>query len=159
MSNLPHLNKNIMENIRQDDTDVDAGHIMEPQSMPHDSMVTVRLSEPPNLSVNTAIIGGHKETQESIQNGRTSDIMQEVVDEDLQEQEDSPRITMVDPNGEVMSPNGSESAVSDNGNSRRGSESSGSSEEGVNWEELEKTEEQEPRDQGSDDVSPDCFNV
>lgn len=117
------------------------------KSMPHDSMVTVRLSEPPTLTVNTAILDGHNE----VAGNRQEDITQ---DEEEQEQEESPRITMMDPNGEVMSPTGSESAVSDDGESRRGSDSSEASEGGVNWEELEKTEEQEPRDQGSDDVSP-----
>jgi hypothetical protein len=62
---------------------------------------------------------------------------------------------MVDPNGEVLSPTGSESASERNPESRRGSDSSEASVEGggVNWEELEKTEEKEPRDESSDDVS------
>jgi hypothetical protein len=100
------------------------------------------------LTVNTAILYGHNDVDGTGQ----EDIMQNE-DEQEQEQEESPRITMMDPDGEVMSPTGSESAVSDDGESRRGSDSSEASEGGVNWEELEKTEEQEPRDQGSDDVS------
>lgn len=72
-------------------------------------------------------------------------------------QEESPRITMMDPNGkEVTSPAGSESAESRDNESRRGSDSSEASAAEVNWEELEKTEEQEPRDEGSDDVSSTC---
>jgi hypothetical protein len=111
----------------------------------HDSMVTVRLSEPPTLTVDTSILNGLE------REGLKVNLVQ---DRDTQEeQEDSPRITMMDPNGEVMSPTGSESAISEDGESRRGSDSSDASEGGVNWEELEKTEEQEPRDQGSDDVS------
>jgi hypothetical protein len=84
----------------------------------------------------------------------TPNIMLEEVEEDTEEE--SPRITMMDPNGnEVLSPSGSESVGSRDGESRRGSESSDASVEGggVNWEELEKTEEQEPRNESSDDVS------
>ena len=109
---------------------------------PHDSMVTVRLSEAPNLTVNTAILEAHNQVEEVTQG-----------EEGREQDEESPRITMMDPNGEVMSPSGSESTVSNEGGSRRESDSSEASEGGVNWEELEKTEEQEPRDQDSDDVS------
>jgi len=122
------------------------------RAFPHDSMVTVRLSEPPNLTVDTQI-GELEDGRQSIRRRQT---MPEVLAEDdtQQEQDESPRITMMDPNGnEVVSPSGSESAVSENGESRRGSESSEASESGINWEELEKTEEQEPRDESSDDVS------
>ncbi|KAL2060874.1 hypothetical protein VTL71DRAFT_8926 [Oculimacula yallundae] len=126
----------------------------------HDSMVTVRLSEPPTLAVNTSVpskqtTGGntHQKTEETVD---TAGIQADSVVEDaVEQQEESPRITMMDPNGrnEVLSPSGSESAGSQNGESRRGSDSSAESEEGggVNWEELEKTEENEPRNESSDD--------
>ncbi|KAH8659310.1 rab-GTPase-TBC domain-containing protein [Tricladium varicosporioides] len=76
--------------------------------------------------------------------------VRELREDETEIQEDSPRITMMDVNGnEVESPSGSEeSAMS---RSRRGSESSESLEEEVNWEELEKTEELEPRSESSDD--------
>lgn len=63
---------------------------------------------------------------------------------------------MRDPNGnEMTSHTGSEFVESpDDAELRRDSESSDEGPDGVNWEELEKTEEQEPRDQGSDDVLP-----
>lgn len=125
-----------------------AHHILQ-----HDSMVTVRLSEPPpTLTVDTrATILGR---------GRKASFGQEAGEQDVVRdletpEEGSPMITMVDPNGEVRSPTGSESASERNPESRRGSDSSEASVEGggVNWEELEKTEEQEPRDESSDDVS------
>jgi hypothetical protein len=125
-----------------------AHHILQ-----HDSMVTVRLSEPPPaLTVDTRanILGrGRKATV-----GEEAGI-QDVVRDVQTPEEESPRITMVDPNGEVLSPTGSESASERNPESRRGSDSSEASVEGggVNWEELEKTEEKEPRDESSDDVS------
>jgi len=125
----------------------------ESRAFPHDSMVTVRLSEPPNLTVDTQI-GDIEDGRQNMQKRQT--MPEALAEEDTQEEQDgSPRITMMDPNGnEVVSPSGSESAVSENGESRRGSESSEASEEGgVNWEELEKSEEQEPRDESSEDVS------
>jgi len=124
-------------------------------AMPHDSMVTVRLSEPPSLTIDTKILAESfdEDSSEHTKVQSTPDIILDSVEDDIQE--DSPRITRMDPNGnEITSPTGSESAASQDGESRTGSDSSGPSEEGgVNWEELEKTEEQEPRDQGSDDVS------
>lgn len=144
-----------MEKTPLDEVDTDGnGHekITEFRSMPHDSMVTVRLSEPPNLTVDTSGLEGHMNI-EGLRDGLAKDNIQEE-DEDIQGgEEESPRITMMDPNGEVMSPTGSESVASEAAGSRRGSDSSEESEGGVNWEELEKTEEQEPRDQDSDDVS------
>jgi hypothetical protein len=126
------------------------------QSMTHDSMVTVRLSEPPTLTVDTNVLEHtNRSTLEHTDDQEMPEIMHE---ESIQEE--SPRITMVDPNGnEVTSPAGSESVVSRDPESRRGSDSTEASIEEVNWEELEKTEEQEPRDEGSDDVSkmnPQC---
>ena len=120
-------------------------------AMPHDSMVTVRLSEPPTLTVDTNVPEhGKRDTLEHTKGEDVPGIMQE---EDST-QEESPRITMVDPNGnEVTSPTSSESIASKDPESRRGSDSSEECAEEVNWEELEKTEEQEPRDEGSDDVS------
>jgi hypothetical protein len=133
--------------------------------MPHDSMVTVRLSEPsalPALTVDTnvqqnaeresAISNDSIKTEEETTSVQTPDITLDDVQEEQEEQEESPRITMMDPNGnEVESPMEPESARE----SRRGSDSTEASEaEEVNWEELEKTEENEPRNESSDDVSP-----
>lgn len=122
-------------------------------AMPHDSMVTVRLSGPPQLTVDTKVIE-HDYTGSTAPLGilETPDKRLNAAEHDLEEEEESPRITMVDPNGNlVMSPSGSES--SEDGKSRRGSDASESTGEEVNWEELEKTEENEPRDENSDDVS------
>ena len=123
------------------------------QTLLHDSMVTVRLSEPPpalTVDTRTNILG--RERKDTI--GEEAGI-QDVVRDGETPEEESPRITMMDPNGEVLSPTGSESASERNPGSRRGSDSSEASVEGggVNWEELEKTEEKEPRDETSDDVS------
>lgn len=106
--------------------------------MAHDSMVTVRLSEP-QLSIDT------KAQEQVLEEGDEQEVSPE--SEKTDETNESPRITMQDPNGnETVSP------VSEDGDSRRGSDASDRSDDQVNWEELEKTEEQEPRDQGSDDV-------
>lgn len=126
------------------------------QSILHDSMVTVRLSEPPALHLNTTLTSADSIRERSSQDttGKvTPNILLDEVKEDVEE---SPRITMMDPNGnEVLSPSGSDTADSQNGGSRRDSDGSQESVDGggVNWEELEKTEEQEPRNESSDDVS------
>lgn len=117
------------------------------QVLQHDSMVTVRLSEPPPaLTVDTSA--------NTVRRERKDTIGEEGIQDVGREEEESPRIMMLDPNGEVLSPTGSESASERNAESRRGSDSSEASLEGggVNWEELEKTEEKEPRDESSDDV-------
>ncbi|KAF5874432.1 putative gtpase activating protein [Botrytis fragariae] len=136
----------------------------EGQAMQHDSMVTVRLSEPPILTLDTKrhsdkiITNEESETSEEINTPTDKrQTMRSIMDVTGKETEtgsleDSPRITMVDPNGnEVPTPTGSESAESEQNNSRRASDSSDTSVEEVNWEELEKTEEQQPRNQDSDD--------
>lgn len=125
------------------------------QILQHDSMVTVRLSEPPPaLTVDTSTNITQRVRRGTIEGRRTEDVVRDGQTPD----EESPRIMMMDPNGEVLSPTGSESASERSPESRRGSDSSEASVEGggVNWEELEKTEEKEPRDESSDDVSLLC---
>jgi hypothetical protein len=126
------------------------------QILQHDSMVTVRLSEPPPaLTVDTSTSITQRVRKGTIEEGRRTE---DVVRDGQTPDEESPRIMMMDPNGEVLSPTGSESVSERNPESRRGSDSSEASVEGggVNWEELEKTEEKEPRDESSDDVSLLC---
>ena len=141
-----------IESQRERDSKAESETETAQQVLQHDSMVTVRLSEPPPaLTVDTRaniIQRGRKDTI-----GEETDIRDVVRDGETEEE--SPRIMMMDPNGEVLSPTGSESASERNLESRRGSDSSEASVEGggVNWEELEKTEEKEPRDESSDDVS------
>jgi hypothetical protein len=140
--------------------EVETRSAMDSKALSHDSMVTVRLSEPPSLSVDTAVLDTQKSLEERRQTQQSSVTILKDDTYAPDEQEESPTITMVNANGDVVSPSGSESAESERGGSRRGSESSeGSGEEGVNWEELEKTEEQEPRDESSDDVSTRLFNL
>ncbi|KAM0126645.1 hypothetical protein ACHAP3_009153 [Botrytis cinerea] len=135
----------------------------EGQAMQHDSMVTVRLSEPPILTLDTKRHSDKIITNEELETGEEiitpTDKRQTIMsimdvtgkDTETGTLEDSPRITMVDPNGnEVPTPTGSESAESEQNGSRRASDSSDTSVEEVNWEELEKTEEQQPRNQESD---------
>ncbi|TGO38214.1 hypothetical protein BHYA_0079g00130 [Botrytis hyacinthi] len=136
----------------------------EGQAMQHDSMVTVRLSEPPVLTLDTKRHSDNIMTNEELETSEEintpTDKRQTIMsimdvtgkETETGSLEDSPRITMVDPNGnEVPTPTGSESAESEQNASRRASDSSDTSVEEVNWEELEKTEEQQPRNQDSDD--------
>jgi hypothetical protein len=126
------------------------------EPFPHDSMVTVRLSEPPPvLKIDTSVL--RKDQNNVIGGGKQPGVgtPDSLLADGQTQEEESPRITMMDPNGEVLSPTGSESGSERNTESRRESDSSEGSVDGggVNWEELEKTEEQEPRDESSDDVS------
>lgn len=146
--------------------------------MLHDSMVTVRLSEPPTLTVDTRtnilaasklrvastpISPSKRDFDSSPSPSPISEKTKEHKADDAQgnlevPEEDSPRITMVDPNGielvSPMSPVGLEYQSFQDGDAKRDSDVSEESEAGeVNWEELEKTEEKEPRSESSDDVS------
>lgn len=148
--------------------------------MLHDSMVTVRLSEPPTLTVDTRtnILAASKlrvastpispskrdfdqsspspsPNSENTKENKIDDVQGNL---EVREEEDSPQITMVDPNGNElvspMSPVGMEYQSFPDGDAKRDSDVSEGSEAGeVNWEELEKTEEKEPRSESSDDVS------
>ncbi|KAG9247815.1 GTPase activating protein-like protein [Calycina marina] len=129
-----------------DDSPAEATTDAKPES--HDSMVTVRLSEPPAPG-GSSELGPHEFVEER---SHTQEVTISTGDKYIpDEEEQSPRIMMVAPNGEVTSPSGSGSTASANGESRRGSDSSESDMGEVNWEELKKTEDQEPRDESSDD--------
>lgn len=143
----------------------------ESHHIPHDSMVTVRLSEPPTITpiptstskttlhVDTNLQDKHQSKDDENKEADTPGILLEEAEAE-EEIEDSPRITLVDTDerSEVLSPSGSESPASrlDAFSDKRESDSSDGSMEGgpgVNWEELERSEEQEPRNENSDDVS------
>ena len=141
----------VLEHTAQPENDMEMESALDSKALLHDSMVTVRLSEPPVLSVDTVL--DPRKPAEDRRQIQEIPLLQNSTYVPEEEEEESPRITMVDPNGDVMCPSRSDSVNLGNVESRRGSDSSVESTEGVNWEELEKTEEQEPRDESSDDVS------
>lgn len=105
-------------------------------TMQHDSMVTVRLSEPPVLTVDTKIARTSSIASAKAINGHGSGFTpttETVLEEDgaAQGQSLQDELNEADPN-EDMSP---------------------ISEDEVNWEQLQKTEDQESKDQDSDNVS------
>ncbi|RFU27029.1 hypothetical protein B7463_g9294, partial [Scytalidium lignicola] len=115
----------------------------ESSQVQHDSMVTVRLSEPPVLTVDTRV-GSQINTIEG------SGSITEEVEDDVP---DSRATIMKGPNEQsTIDTAGSESPSAEDPDPepRRESEDSEEAEE-VNWEQLEKTEEKEPKDQDSDD--------
>ncbi|KAJ5052425.1 uncharacterized protein L3040_002174 [Drepanopeziza brunnea f. sp. 'multigermtubi'] len=144
-------------------------------------MVTVRLSEPPTaptLHLDTAIptvTHPHTNTIETTTpekevqtpGTRLDGVEEHVLEEEEAETEEqageSPRIaTTMSPGGNQSLPRGSAGDGMSQRTSRRGSESEdgdgdddgdrdSAEGEGVNWEELERTEENEPRDESSDD--------
>lgn len=110
--------------------------------LPHDSMVTVRLSEPPIVNV----VGPGAKGSDPDNKGT------DVVPPDLKFESDT-RESMDDTDADTIYERSNpimDNTMSPVDSDRRGSDSSS---ESVNWEGLEKTEEQEPRDQATEDVS------
>lgn len=123
--------------------------------LPHDSMVTVRLSEPPSLTVDTQSLDMNT-PQEPVSALETpSQTLQSSVDESPDSECSSLAAgqSILEATEEDGDSNGAAELLPDE-DERRGSDSTeGSGDNEVNWAELEKTEEQEPRDQDSEDVS------
>lgn len=130
----------------------------ESRHLPHDSMVTVRLSEPPSLTVITQSLV----MDVAHQDGSTEDTLVDSPElkadckEDLEPTLSSRHFMSIaagDETADSMRDTTDEQLPIDT-DERRGSDSTEESSDGeVNWAELEKTEEQEPRDQDSEDVS------
>ncbi|EHK99410.1 putative Ecotropic viral integration site 5 protein like protein [Glarea lozoyensis 74030] len=153
------------------DVDLESSEPTTQSPVHHDSMVTVRLSEPPTLSVDTraSILTYTKlranstpispRTRDSFSSPNKEAYIKRTTAASLEDgQQDtsvqgelSPSITTMDPSGNVSSPVESAYEEMTDMEARRGSESSVSETEEVNWEELAKTEEQEPRNESSDD--------
>jgi hypothetical protein len=142
----------------QDDVGVIADADTPNTPLHHDSMVTVRLSEPPSpppLTVDTQATPTMVETEVEI--SPTTPFKQTEDDEDIEQTPPTrqSRPAAVGEDGidlaSRMSEIEIESPVEDD--TRRGSESSEESiSNEVNWEELQKTEDEQPRDQDSEDV-------
>ena len=141
---------------------------------PHDSMVTVRLSEPPLSkfdSLAPARNSGSGPDDQIDQDERLSYVpVAQLADLTARNTEccyesdmdESDRDTVYDSRiasttaTTITTTQSLSSELRDEGLSRRGSASSGSS-SSVNWESLERTEEQEPRNQDTEDVSGPLF--
>lgn len=108
----------------------------------HDSMVTVRLSEPLALQIITTT-GTNERERHSLGDLRAAASV------DPEDALPSPTIKMVDPNGNEL--DDVPSARRGSGSSSGSSSGHGDPEGSVDWEELVRTEEQQPRDQESDD--------
>ncbi|RQM07825.1 hypothetical protein DH86_00000711, partial [Scytalidium sp. 3C] len=108
--------------------------------MQHDSLVTVRLSEPPALTVDTKL---NNQEQGMHRNGSISEEVEDNHQPDTQKR---------DSDGEGLgTAAGSEPPRAGDTEPRRASEDSEGAEDEVNWEQLEKNEEEEPKTQDSDD--------
>lgn len=138
----------------------------------HDSMVTVRLSEPEPALGGSAASGTalSAELGEKVEVDESSD-KDEDEDEEEDEEEDEAKTTATEQIAGGVIPEEDESDDTDadtvyeteiarmdvpgvkEKEVRRGSDKSDSETESVNWEVLERTEEQEPRDQDTEDVS------
>jgi hypothetical protein len=147
-----------MEDTAYEDSAMAESKAVENVHLLHDSMVTVRLSEPPSLTVVTQSMA----TREQQEDDSARDILLGTPDSNIESNEDlethlpsghSMSIAAGDENTSTL-PNLSDELLTIDADERRESESTEDSGDGeVNWAELEKTEEQEPRDQDSEDVS------
>ncbi len=134
----------------------------------HDSLVTVRLSEPPSLHLNTAVPPSTILTRKSPvpdRNDVTGETLEEEEDDDDDEDDDSEseafepdtsaskrRPNLLQELGQAGTGTG---AAGEGGQSRRRRDSSSSSgSERVDWEELQKKEDLESKGQGSGKVRP-----
>jgi hypothetical protein len=127
----------------------------------HDSMVTVRLSEPPSLTLVTQTMAmgalhnrrSRNEEMDTL-SLNTADLTPQDIEHVVQSRPARPSAFIASADEiSALFPAPVEEEPSMEDNERRGSESTEDSTEGeVNWAELEKTEEQEPRDQDSEDV-------
>lgn len=125
-------------------------------ALPHDSMVTVRLSEPPSLTVDTRASPVMDEPENDTPlatpiEQMDDDMNNEDLDRTPQSRESTP--ANINNDREDSAPRMSELQSPVDSEERRGSDSSaGSRRNEVNWEELQKTEDEQPRDQDSEDV-------
>lgn len=143
---------------------VKEGPVSSSGTSPHDSMVTVRLSEPMLSKFGTTsepqtkmpALDRYDEVPEDLERmsfvpatqAATFQEKERMVEDDL-DMNESDKDTIYEGNvGSAGSLNAKGTEMYVEGEIRRGSSSSGSS---VNWESLEKTEEQEPRNQDTED--------
>lgn len=126
--------------------------------LPHDSMVTVRLSEPPSLTVDTQSMARSEQQLDA----SAEDILLDTPDSNIDSKEDIETTLTSGPSMSLAAEGDNMDSLREMSDERlpidadewRGSDSTEDSGDGeVNWAELEKTEEQEPRDQDSEDVS------
>ncbi len=147
-----------MDDAACEDSAIAESKAVENAYLPHDSMVTVRLSEPPSLTVVTeSMVMTEEQGDDS-----TKDMPLVTPDSNFDSNEDletplpvghTMSVGAGDENTSPIRDTSDERSIVD-ADERRGSESTDDSGDGeVNWAELEKTEEQEPRDQDSEDVS------
>lgn len=128
---------------------------VEKRAVDHDSLVTVRLSEPPSLSVNTSIPPNLLPSRKTLYgiDYTPTDVMAESLEEEQSDTGVEPE-TPASIGGTNLQEELEQSAPNDDGGDeddpeiaegRRSSDS-----EAVNWEQLQKTEDMESKDQSSD---------
>ena len=128
----------------------------------HDSMVTVRLSEPPSLSVNTDLPPNPLPSRRSIFGPEctpTSAVTtsaretESIIEEEEEDECASPKtISTKAPSNLAEELGGSASSSDDQGQSSAEDDMDESdTEEEVNWEKLQRTEDEEVRDQDDND--------
>lgn len=130
------------------------------RAVEHDSLVTVRLSEPPALHVNTAVPTSAPASRKSLYGHEDTPIDEAAEKPDQEEDGVSDNQEAKTPSSdsgltlqqEIENIEDTEQEAEDGGSNSAADRSSIESEP-VDWEELQKTENQESKDQDSDNVS------
>jgi hypothetical protein len=129
---------------------------VEKRAMDHDSLVTVRLSEPPSLTINTAIppnLLPSRKTVYGIEYTPTEIMTESVEEEPSSDQEKDPDTPALNHGASLQDELEHLSSEGEEGENGDFEERTSSESETVDWEQLQKTEDMESKDQGSDNVS------
>ncbi|KAK1752123.1 rab GTPase-activating protein 1-like protein [Echria macrotheca] len=126
----------------------------------HDSLVTVRLSEPPTLHVNTSIPPSSLPSRRTVYgieytpSETMAESLQEEDGSDTDMEPETPALERRPTLEDELRENDSDTEEEEEGEDERSSEKRPSSEsDRVNWEQLQKTEDMEAKEQNSDNVS------
>jgi hypothetical protein len=131
---------------------------VEKRAVEHDSLVTVRLSEPPSLSVNTSIPPNLLPSRKTLYgiDYTPTDVMAESLEEEEQGEAGVEPETPASIDGTTLQEELEQSAPNDDdvneGDAERAEGRRSSDSEAVDWEQLQQTEDMESKDQSSDNV-------
>ncbi|KAK5660481.1 hypothetical protein OQA88_13029 [Cercophora sp. LCS_1] len=125
------------------------------RAMDHDSLVTVRLSEPPSLHINTAIPPNPLPSRRTVYgiDYTPNDVMAESLEEEDNSDTDKEPETPVTKTGltlqDELGHSDADASEEEDDTARKDGRSSSDSDK-VDWDELQKTEDMESKDQDSD---------
>lgn len=121
----------------------------ETSKMPHDSMVTVRLSEPPALTLDTSV------NSEEAPKNHTVEVEVEDTDRGRNSSREFPVRSSLPAVGNTQTNRSIRDELDDDVSSGRDNGVT-EDQDDVNWERLERTEDEQPKDEETDNVCCSC---